>query len=97
MPIEVVSSHDSLIRGTNHNPLNSQDSTYGVASCRKAPPHSMNWHQVWYPPCVPMLEHRFAKLSACATFVLLVVGYASGFWGEEPAAPEAPAAIVRVL
>jgi hypothetical protein len=35
---------------------------------------------------------------AAATFVLLVVGYASGFWGETPAAPsEAPSAVVRVL
>ena len=36
---------------------------------------------------------------AAATFVLLVVGYASGFWGEAPAASpsEAPPAIVRVL
>jgi hypothetical protein len=35
---------------------------------------------------------------AAATFVLLVVGYASGFWGETPTAPsEAPSAVVRVL
>ena len=34
---------------------------------------------------------------AVATFVILVVGYASGFWGEEPAAPESPPAIVRLI
>ena len=34
---------------------------------------------------------------AVATFVLLVVGYASGFWGEEPDESEAPPAIVRLL
>ena len=34
---------------------------------------------------------------AAATFVLLVVGYATGFWGESPSAFEPPPAIVRVL
>ena len=35
---------------------------------------------------------------AVATFVLLVAGYASGFWNTEPAAsPEAPAAVVQPL
>ena len=33
---------------------------------------------------------------AAATFVLLVVGYASGYWGE-PAASAAPPAIGRVV
>jgi hypothetical protein len=31
---------------------------------------------------------------AAATFVLLVLGYASGFWGEEPTTSEPPPAIV---
>jgi len=34
---------------------------------------------------------------AAATFVLLVAGYASGFWNTEPASPPAPAAIVLRL
>jgi hypothetical protein len=34
---------------------------------------------------------------ATATFVLLVAGYASGFWNTEPASPPAPAAIVLRL
>ena len=35
---------------------------------------------------------------AVATFVLLVAGYASGFWNTEPAAsPDTPAAVVQRL
>ena len=34
---------------------------------------------------------------AVATFVLLVVGYATGFWGEPAPTGEGPPAIVRVL
>jgi hypothetical protein len=34
---------------------------------------------------------------AVATFVLLVAGYASGFWNTEPAAPEAASTVVSIL
>ena len=35
---------------------------------------------------------------AVATFVLLVAGYASGFWNTEPAeSPDTPAAVVQPL
>lgn len=43
---------------------------------------------MWYPPPLSMLEHRFAKLSAAATFVLLVIGGTVNPTGSSLACPE---------
>src|SRR5689334_8474851 len=48
----------------------------------------MDRHQLWYPPALSMLEHRFAKLSAAATFVLLVIGGTVNPTGSSLACPE---------
>src|SRR6478752_8089771 len=48
----------------------------------------MDRHQMWYPPSLSMLEHRFAKLSAAATFVLLVIGGTVNPTGSSLACPE---------
>ena len=45
--------------------------------------------EMWYPPCAPfMLEHRFAKLAAIATFLLLVIGGTVNPTGSSLACPE---------
>lgn len=43
---------------------------------------------MWYPASLSMLEHRFAKLSAAATFVLLVIGGTVNPTGSSLACPE---------
>jgi heme a synthase len=43
---------------------------------------------MWYPATVLMLEHRFAKLSAAATFLLLVIGGTVNPTGSSLACPE---------
>lgn len=43
---------------------------------------------MWYPASVVMLEHRFAKLSAAATFLLLVIGGTVNPTGSSLACPE---------
>src|SRR3954471_149937 len=43
---------------------------------------------MWYPTAASMLEHRFAKLSAAATFVLLVIGGTVNPTGSSLACPE---------
>lgn len=43
---------------------------------------------MWYPPSLSMLEHRFAKLTAGATFVLLVIGGTVNPTGSSLACPE---------
>jgi heme a synthase len=48
----------------------------------------MHWHQMWYPPSLSMLEHRFAKLAAGATFLLLVIGGTVNPTGSSLACPE---------
>lgn len=48
----------------------------------------MQRHQMWYPPSLSMLEHRFAKLAAGATFLLLVIGGTVNPTGSSLACPE---------
>lgn len=43
---------------------------------------------MWYPPALSMLEHRFAKLAAGATFLLLVIGGTVNPTGSSLACPE---------
>ena len=43
---------------------------------------------MWYPPSLSMLEHRFAKLAAGATFLLLVIGGTVNPTGSSLACPE---------
>ncbi len=43
---------------------------------------------MWYPPSLSMLEHRFAKLAAGATFILLVIGGTVNPTGSSLACPE---------
>jgi cytochrome c oxidase assembly protein subunit 15 len=49
---------------------------------------SVERHQMWYPPALSMLEHRFAKLAAGATFLLLVIGGTVNPTGSSLACPE---------
>src|SRR3954471_777489 len=43
---------------------------------------------MWYPTAASMLEHRFAKLSAATTFILLVIGGTVNPTGSSLACPE---------
>ena len=44
---------------------------------------------MWYPASVIMLEHRLAKVAACAAFVLLIIGGMVNATGSSLACPEA--------
>src|SRR3569832_409433 len=44
---------------------------------------------MWYPTIAQMLEHRVAKLAACAAFLLLIIGGMVNATGSSLACPEA--------
>jgi heme a synthase len=48
----------------------------------------MRRHQMWYPHALSMLEHRFAKLAAGATAILLIIGGTVNPTGSSLACPE---------
>src|SRR5262245_40347203 len=59
-----------------------------AVSCRSTHRAGYRARQMWYPRSSSMLEHRFAKLAAAATFLLLVIGGTVNPTGSSLACPE---------